>query len=286
MKYYIVLIVLFSLIFKQSLTQISIPITNKDLSDITRERETIAMMQIDLSQTWLYMVEDNIISTNRLLLSEIYYENGLPKKILFYNKNQKTEAFTIIKYNHQNLPFEEIRFNADSSLINGIMYEYDENNLLMREINYNNTANIVSVQTYNRSNDTIYVAVTNGNNELLNHKVICLETVSGVEYMKHLYKLDSVNKVIEQIAFEYNKMTDLTKKFIINESNHATMKDFVYDDNGALIKSSFYDTNSKLISSSSFEYDTYGNILRIIEKGDNDNSTKVFTINYLSKTKE
>lgn len=270
-----------------SFAQISVPVTDKDLSDYNRERQTIEMMNIDLSQTWLYMAKDNLMSSNKILVSEVVYnKNGSPEKMFFYDENQKIKNFTVIKYNNQNLPFEEIRFNTDSTLLNGIMYTYDKNNLLQQQINYSNDGKIVSSQSYNRSNDTIYVGVFNGKKEIISRNIITLEEKNSFDYIKNLVKIDESNRVIEQVVFEYDEMAELTKKFIVDEKNHAKMKDFVYNEDGALIKSSFYDTQSKLISSSSYEYDLYGNISRIIENTASDNSTKVFEIKYLSRTKE
>ncbi len=281
-----IFIILCSLV-PSSFAQISVPITDRDLSDYNRERQTIEMMNIDLSQTWLYMAKDNLMSSNKILVSEVgYNKNGSPEKIFFYDENQKIKNFTVIKYNNQNLPFEEIRFNGDSTLLNGIMYAYNKNNLLIQQINYSNNGKIIFSQSYNRSNDTIYVGVFNGKEEIVSRNIITLEEKNSYDYISKLMKIDQSNKVIEQVVFEYDEMAELTKKFIIDENNHAQTKGFVYNEDGALIKSSFYDIQSKLISSSSYEYDLYGNISRIIENTSIDNSTKIFEIKYLSRTKE
>lgn len=287
MKKKLTAVIVFIFLVVSSIAQITVPITDKDLSDYNRERQTIEMMNIDMSQTWLYMAKGNLMSSNKILVSEVFYnENGSPEKMFFYDENQKIKNFTVIKYNNQNLPFEEIRFNSDSTLLNGIMYAYDKSNLLIQQVNYSNDGKIINTQSYNRSKDTIYVGVFNDKEELVSKNIITLEEKNSFSYIKSLMKIDESNKVVEQVVFEYDEMAELTKKFIVDENNQAKMKDFVYNEEGALIKSSFYNTQSQLISSSSYEYDLYGNISRIIESTASDNSTKVFEIKYLSRTKE
>ena len=130
------------------------------MEQYNRERQAITTMNIDLSQTWLYMVKDNIISTNKVLLSEVFYsKQGLPELVVQYDENQNIVSNTKIRYNSRHLPFEEIKFSEDSSLISGIMYEYDENGFLKKQINYNENAIITSVQEYIRKQDSIIISV-------------------------------------------------------------------------------------------------------------------------------
>ena len=265
--------------------QVNVPITKSDLSDITREREFIKTMNINLSQTWLYMVKGNTISSNKILISEISYNSdGLPHKMSFFDENRKISNFTVVKYNKQLLPFEEIRFTVDSLLINGIMYEYDENNLLDKQINYNNKAEIISIFVHNRSNDSIYINDYDANNNLKEKNIIILENINGMDLIKKTLKLDNNNETLQKQVFEYDEMSSLHKKTIFENGVNTGYKDFVYSEEGALIKSSFYNADSELASSTSYEYDAYGNIDRIIERAEKDNSTKVFMINYLTKT--
>ncbi|MDD2633930.1 MAG: hypothetical protein PHW82_00355 [Bacteroidales bacterium] len=279
------IIVLLSISFVVvSNSQVSVPLTNKDLNDIRRERDFIKTMNINLSQTWLYMVKDNIISSNKLLVSEIVYNtDGLPQKICFFDENRKLNSFTVVKYNKQLLAFEEIRFSADSTLINGIMYEYDKNNLLSKQINYNNKAEIISIIINSRSNDTIYINDYDSNNNLKDASIIILDNISGTDLIKKTLKLDKNSMPVEKQIFEYDEMAALHKKTIFENGVSTGYKHFVYNEEGALVKSSFYDAVSELVSSTSYEYDQYGNLDRIIERAEKDNNTKVFMINYLSK---
>ncbi len=265
-------------------SQVSVPLTNHDLNDIRRERDFIRTMNINLSQTWLYMVKDNIISSNKLLISEIVYNNnGLPYKLSFFDENREISNFTLVKYNKQLLPFEEIRFNSDSVLINGMMYEYDENHLLSKQINYNNKAEIISIIITSRSNDSIYIRDYDSNNNLKEKSIIVLSKINGADLIAKTLKFDKNDDPVQKQVFEYDEMSSLHKKTIFENGINTGYKDFVYNEEGALLKSSFYDAEEMLISSTSYEYDQYGNINRIIERAEADNNTKVFMINYLTK---
>ncbi|MBN2777997.1 MAG: hypothetical protein JXR36_10150 [Bacteroidales bacterium] len=284
LKYIFTICSLFALSFTSIKSQVSVPLTNSDLDDIIREQSFMKSMGIDLSQTWLFMVKDNMISSNKLLVSEISYNNaGMPFKMFFFDENNKISNFTIVKYNNNNLPFEEIRFSADSSLINGIMYEYDESNLLKKQYNYNNKSEIISVFDYDRQNDSIYITEFDGNQNIKSTNLICL-TKGNLAKIKKIVKLDGNNNQIEKQEFEYDEMSSLRKKNIFENGIKTGYKEFVYNDEGALIKSSYLTNDSELINSTSYEYDNYGNIIRIIERSESDNSTKVFVINYLSKS--
>jgi len=191
MKKKIIIFVMLASFVDSNYAQISIPVKNKELRDYNRVRQPIEMINIDLSKTWLYIAKDNLMSSNKILVSEVVYNNnGSPEKMFFYDENQNIKTFTVIKYNNQNLPFEEIRFNADSTLLNGIMYAYDKNNLLLQQINYSNNGKIISSQSYNRSNDTIYVGVFNGKEEIISRNIITLEEKDYYNYIKNIVKIN------------------------------------------------------------------------------------------------
>ncbi|MDD3858726.1 MAG: hypothetical protein PHW83_00890 [Bacteroidales bacterium] len=265
-------------------SQITVPITVKELSDYNRNRDLMSFMKIDMSQTWLYMVKDNVISSNRILVQEIYYnKSGLPEKIYQYDENQNVENFTVVKYNNQNLPFEEIKFSADSSLISGVMYEYDENNLLKVQIDYKTNAEIIAIQNYTRASDSIYVSVFDKNGALIYKNIILLSDVTDNALIKGMIKKDKNNTVFEKTVFEYDEFQSLQHKFIYDEKNQGTRRVFVYDEQGALVRTVTYGENLKVLSDSSFEYDEFGNVVRIIDYESEERSTKVYFIKYLSR---
>lgn len=282
LKYILCIWTLLILGFTTIKSQVNVPLTSRDLDDIIRERSFIKSMGIDLSQTWLFIVKDNVISSNKILVSEISYnKEGLPHKMFFFDENNAITNFTIIKYNNKKLPFEEIRFTGDSILLNGIMYEYDDSDLLKKQINYTHEAEITSVFDYIQLNDSIYVTEYDKNKNIKNQSLFCL---TNTQQITKIIKLDANNNPIERQEFEYDEMASLRKKNIFENDVKTGFKDFIYNEDGALIKSSFYTINSELINSTSYEYDNYGNLVRIIERTETDNTTKVFIINYLSKT--
>ena len=163
------------------------------------------------------------------------------------------------------------------------MYEYDDNDLLSKQINYNNKAEIISILTNNRSNDSIYINDYDSNNNLKEKSIIVLDNINGADLIMKTLKLDKNNEPVQKQIFEYDKMSSLHKKTIFENGTNTGYKDFVYNEEGALLKSSLYNAEAMLISSTSYEYDQYGNIDRIIERAEEDNNTKVFMINYLTK---
>jgi hypothetical protein len=162
------------------------------------------------------------------------------------------------------------------------MYEYDESNLLKKQYNYNNKSEIVSVFDYKRNNDSIFITEFDGNQNIKSTNLICL-TKGSLAKIKKIVKFDINNNQIEKQEFEYDEMSSLRKKNIFENGIKTGYKEFVYNDEGALVKSSYFTNDSELFNSTSYEYDNYGNIIRIIERSESDNSTKVFVINYLSK---
>jgi hypothetical protein len=266
------------------LSQITVPVNYKELADYKRESDAMKFMKIDLSQTWLFMVKDNIISSNKILVQEVYYNSeGLPARILHYDEMQKLKTYTVIKYNNHKLPFEEIDFTADSVLISGILFEYDDNDLLSRQVDYDNKAELIAMQTYQRSNDSIMISVSDKAGNLIYKNLIVLSGKIGKEQIKSMTKTDRNNTVFEKVMFEYDELQSLSRKFVYDDKNIGTRREFVYNDEGALIRTITYDENSSIHSDSSFEYDNYGNVIRIIDLDSATGTTKVYFVKYLAK---
>jgi len=281
----LLLLILLTVFSAPVYTQITVPVTAKELADYQRESEAMVFMKIDLSQTWLYMVKDNVISSNKLLVQEIYFNKaGLPERLSHYDEAQKLNSFTVIKYNARNLPFEEIKFTPDSTLISGTLFEYDENDLLSKQVNYGNDAQILLMQEYSRSNDSIYVKVCDKNGILVYKSIITLSRRSGE--IKNMIKVDNNNEIIERTIFETDEPRSITRKFVYDSENRGIRRDFVYSDEGALIRTVTYDQNSEIMSDSSFEYDEYGNLIRIIDMDQATTTTKMYFIKYLTQVKE
>lgn len=280
------LVVIFSIMLSawSVYAQVSVPLTNSDLMDIERERDIMKMMNIDVSQTWMSLVKGSIVSTNRVLVSEIYYNDfGCPEKMMFFDERKNLETFTVVKYNNNKLPFEEIRFSADSSLINGIMYIYDDTDLLEKQINYNNAADILSTYVYERTADSVLIYEYDYADELLSSSYFLMKSESFTGRIDKIVKKDYKNNTSEKQIFEYDDMSILTRKLLFENNNSAGFKTFIYSDEGALLKVSFYNDQDVLINSTSYEYDSFGNIISIIEKDEVENMSKVFSIKYLTR---
>lgn len=281
----LLLLILLSVFSAPVYSQITVPVTSKELADYQRESEAMLFMKIDLSQTWLYMVKDNVISSNKLLVQEIYFNKaGLPERLYHYDEAQELNSFTVIKYNARNLPFEEIKFTPDSTLISGTLFEYDKNDLLSKQVNYTNNAEIILMQEYSRSNDSIYVKVTDKNGIQVYKSIITLSSRTGE--IKNMIKVDNNNEIIERTIFETDEPRSITRKFVYDSANRGIRRDFVYSDEGALIRTVTYDQNSEIMSDSSFEYDEYGNLIRIIDMDQATATTKMYFIKYLSQVSE
>lgn len=269
------------------ISQITVPISEREYEQYNRERQAIKAMKIDLSQTWMFMVKNNVISNNKLLLSEVYFnKEGLPEIIVQYDENQNIVSNTTVKYNAKNLPFEEIKFSKDSSLINGVLFEYDQDGLLIKQINYNEDAVLTAVQEYTRKGDTIFISVFDNHGDLAYVNILLYEKIDGISLLKSMYKVDKNQNVVEESLFDYNELYSLRRKTVYDDKNSGTIKNFVYNSDGAMLRTIISDENGKIISDTSYEYDDYGNVIRIIEYDERSASSKLFFINYLSLVKE
>lgn len=269
------------------ISQITVPISEREYEQYNRERQAIKAMKIDLSQTWMFMVKNNVISNNKLLLSEVYFnKEGLPEIIVQYDENQNIVSNTTVKYNAKNLPFEEIKFSKDSSLINGVLFEYDQDGLLIKQINYNEDAVLTAVQEYTRKGDTVFISVFDNHGDLAYVNILLYEKIDGISLLKSMYKVDKNQNVVEESLFDYNELYSLRRKTVYDDKNSGTIKNFVYNSDGAMLRTIISDENGKIISDTSYEYDDYGNVIRIIEYDERSASSKLFFINYLSLVKQ
>lgn len=267
-------------------SQVNIPINKREYDNYIREAAIIASMKIDLAQTWMYLVKDNLVSSNKVLVQEVYFTKvGLPEKIFYFNEDNSVNTFSIIKYNFKNLPFEEIRYTADTSLIEGILYEYNRNGFLSKQIFYDNKANIIKTQVYENIGDTIMVTIYKNDSIILFKDIITFNDDWENGTVKKLLKLDRNNTVIENTTFVYNEFDAIRSKITYDAKNQGVIKEFFYDDNGALIRTVTKTDKGIVLNDSSFEYDSYGNVKTIIDYNPIEKISKLFVINYLSKTK-
>jgi antitoxin component YwqK of YwqJK toxin-antitoxin module len=273
-------------VFVLSFSQVNIPINKREYDNYNREAAIIASMRIDLAQTWLYIVKDNLVSSNKVLVQEVYFTKaGLPEKIFYFNEDSTVNSFSIIKYNFRNFPFEEIRYTSDSSLIDGILYEYNRNGFLSKQIFYDNKANVIRTLVYENIGDTIMVTSYKNDSIILFKDIIIFNDGWENGTVKKLLKLDKNNSVIENSTFVYNEFDAIRSKITYDAKNQGVIKEFFYDDNGAVIRTVTKTDYGIILNDSSFEYDSYGNVKTIIDYNPIEKMSKLFVINYLSKTK-
>lgn len=279
----IFLIILLNIIhIKNISSQINIPVADNDLYINNNVKDIISSKNINSAQVWLYSIKNNIISNNKFLVTEITFnKQGLPEKVINFNEKQNISFFTVIKYKNDLLPFEEITFTSDTALIDGTFYEYDENKLLKRKIHYNNSGEIDHIGSYLR-NDSIQIVITGRNNKTtLSHSLITSKD-KGKELIKNIIKVDHSGDFINA-RHSNNKLTPPTKKYDCGKNDQGSSKEFIYKDNGVISKTITYDSHKKEIENSSYEYNEDGNLVRIIEHQDKNNTTNIYTIRYFTK---
>lgn len=280
------LFTLILLLTKSTIGQFIIPFTKSELKQYYAQKDSLSHENIDIAKVWLYNVNGNKVSSSRILTSEIIYDNnGLPKKIINYDEKQNIKSFTYIKYNNQLLPFEEVKFNADSILLGGVMYEYKDS-LVFRQVGYE-YSKIKYINTYMMRNNNMVIISSNDNNDVIYRSLVDFCDIGGDHnFIISMIKIGISNDNFEKIIVEQDKFLSLTKKYIYDDKDNGILKKVFYDNNGKVIKMITYDINNNEIQNSSFEYNERGSVSRVIEYSEIQKQTSVYVINYFSKTKK
>ena len=251
--------------------QVWIPVTKSDAVACWTYSQNIKEKSYHSSVTWKATVKDNVISrTKKVLFSETYYnERGQSSKIIYFDEENRPKCFTIVKYNSRNLPFEEINFTPDSVLIGGTLYEYNDENMLVSHVSYQG-ASVTSNYRIERMSDSIVVSEVDSLG-----KVVSSGSISSIaDDQKELVFRRAQSQ--ENPAGDYDILSEITRKHIVGS---AEKKVFIYE-NDKVVKTSVFGHDGEEISSASLEYDQSGNIIRIIERLENDGATNVYMIKY------
>lgn len=250
--------------------QVWIPVTASDAISCKRYSQNIKNQAYHSSATWKVTVKDNVISRTKALFSETFYNrNGQPYKIIYFGEGNRPQTFTIVKYNAQDLPFEEVFFSTDSVMLGGVLYEYDSDNLLSNHIVYQ-ADSVTANYNIKHFSDSIVVTQTNRAGQIISNGLIS----TTVNDQKELVFRRNNEQVVQKR--DYDILNEFTKKHIVG---NAAEKIFIYE-NDQVVKTSVLNNEHEEISSASFEYDRFGNISRIIERRDLDGATNVYMINY------
>jgi YD repeat-containing protein len=286
MKLVSILICLVFLCVGVSFSQQEPPITKKDVEKLNREHGIIKFLGIRMSKQLIAEIENNKLTGREALLMDTYYNSdGQPELLLYYNGEGEKEKFTKYIYDDNGNKAEEVRFNADSSLINGIIFSYNDDNCLIKRADYDDSGNIVSIHNYNRINDSVIIKKTG----LPNGNIIYLQ--------KHLYKppidngiiISSVTyenngNTIDSVFYTYNRENRVSEKKIFSWLKEEKIEfiEYSYNKDGALNK--LYNKNSADANTTEIEYDDFGNIVGIITKDKDDNITKYLIIKHFNLT--
>ncbi len=266
----ILLALCLTLLFSTGWSQVWIPVNSSDVVSCRNYSQKIKNNSFHSSVTWKVTVKDNVISRTKTLFSETYYnENGQPSRIVYFGEGNRPKSFTIVKYNSRNLPFEEVNFTADSVMVGGTLYEYNDNNLLIAQISYLGSS-VTSNYRIEHTADSIVVSELDSLG-----KVISCGSISSIATdQKELVFRRAQNPISPD--GDYDILSEVTRKHIVGA---AEKKVFIYEGD-KVVKTSVFDHVGDEISSASLEYDTLGNISRIIERREKDGATIVYMINY------
>lgn len=269
-----------------SFSQHEPPLTKKDAEKLKREQEILKFLGIRMSKQLIAEIENNKLTGREALLMDTYYNiDGQPELLLYYGGEGEKEKFTKFIYDDNGNMAEEVRFNADSSLINGIIFSYNENKCLIKRADYDGDGNILSIHNFKRINDSVILKTTslpNGDIIYLQKNLYTPPIDNGILISTVTY--ESNGNIIDSVAYSYNTQYKVTDKEIF--SNHEEEEkehiEYLYNKEGALIKlNNLHNTNAY---TTEIEYDDFGNIIGIITKDKNDNITKYLIIKHFNLT--
>ena len=266
----ILLALCLTLLFSTGWSQVWIPVTPSDVASCRNYSKKIKENSFHSSVTWKVTVKDNVISRTKTLFSETYYnESGQPSKIVYFGDGNRPNSYTIVKYNSRNLPFEEVNFTSDSVMIGGTLYEYNNENMLISQISYAGSL-VTNNYRIEHKADSIVVSELDSLG-----KVISCGSISSIATdQKELVFRRAQNPINPDGS--YDILSEVTHKHIVGA---AEKKVFIYEGD-KVVKTSVFGHDGDEISSASLEYDTLGNISRIIERREKDGATIVYMINY------
>ncbi|HXK81635.1 MAG TPA: hypothetical protein PLO05_05720 [Bacteroidales bacterium] len=287
MKLFTVFICIIILFTAKSFGQQEPPLTKKDIEKLKREQNIIKFLGIRMSKHLIVELEDNKPTGREALLMDTYYNSeGQMDILLYYNAQGNAERFTKFMYDDYGNKTEEVRFEADSSLINGIIYSYNENHHLIKQADYDSAGNILSIHRYEKIGDSLILKVAS----LPNGKLIYSK--------KHLYQVpidngilissvtyDNEGNLLDSVHYEFNDDNRVSFKEVFNFTNNKEIQEttkYSYNNNGAVSK---IQTNSNnIVEITNIEYDDFGNIIAFITQNTDGNISKYIKIKHFNYT--
>ena len=265
--------------------QVSIPVNKKELDDYDREMKIRAFLGIHMSVSSVHEIVEGKIGDEKQIVSRFYYnEAGLLERTNYYDSLGKKESFVIIKYDSENMAIEQIRFSADSILIDGSMYSYDENRLVKEIIKYKNPAVLVMTSKYERSKAYLKINHFDALNSLIFSEEFTFISFPIYEMPESVIKKDDNSRIFETINYSYNQENNLKKREIFGELAGKRITEFFYDSDGALVKTVNNNNKTQETVITDFIYDDYGNLITIKDKDNNGIILRAMQIDYFSRS--
>lgn len=167
----------------------------------------------------LLLLANSIIHSKAQVFSDGENELDIQEIILNYYKNQ-IPSFKILYYSKE----YNLRFESQFSIISDTLYCYNNEDSQLKYTIKNNEFNYISENTTARLN-YIFTLEYDSSDYKVNNKYQ-IKGNDTVLSSKVLYKLDSLNRVIEEIFFNYTKTSNgLVYKCVFEYGNNYVKKE-------------------------------------------------------------
>lgn len=285
MKYIFITLVFLVVYTTNILAQQEVALTKLDVDAFQRERNIIEFLGIRMSKHQVLELVDGELSGRTADIMDVFYaKSGNPAYLMFFDEKGKREKYYVFQYDENNNKVEEIRFNADSTILNGILYKYDHHNRIVKQLNYNDKGKILSTNEYIRKGDTLILRETFNNNE----KIIARRSYNYIPPLSNgqiasIITYDNHNVLLDSTVFYYNKkgLAENKRVYTVNSIDIISIS-YVYNSDGALVE--YIETKSGKSLTTSIEHDEFGNIIAIITSDEDSKIIEYHKISHYNLT--